>query len=139
MLDRHVAQQIHGTKSTKSCQINRSQKFFGALFVGNFRNREEHDKNRLENEVWGSKIVRNLCSRYHNDTGWNPNQRIFHVWRLAHDEHGESQGKDGGNTRGKHSINTKAITQMLDSRYKVEIHDPRSTTVIQIVFSRRRS
>ena len=63
MLDRHVAQQIHGTKSTKSCQINRSQIFFfGALFVGNFRNREEHDKNRLENEVWGSKIVRNLCS-----------------------------------------------------------------------------
>ena len=35
-LDPHVAQQIHGTNSTKSCQINRSQKNFGALFVGNF-------------------------------------------------------------------------------------------------------
>src|SRR6187399_1222488 len=35
-LDPHVAQQIHGTNSTKSCQINRSQKIFGALFVGNF-------------------------------------------------------------------------------------------------------
>ena len=36
-LDPHVAQQIHGTNSTKSCQINRSQKiFFGALFVGQF-------------------------------------------------------------------------------------------------------
>ena len=35
-LDPHVAQQIHGTNSTKSCQINRSQKIFGALFVGQF-------------------------------------------------------------------------------------------------------
>ena len=63
----------------------------------------------------------------------------FTIWRMAHDEHGENTEKDGGNTRESTQINTKAITQMLDSRYKVEIHDPRSTTVIQIVFSRRRS
>ena len=62
MLDPLVAQQIHGTNSTKSCQINRSQKIFGALFVGNFRNWEEHNKNKLENRVWGSKFVINLCS-----------------------------------------------------------------------------
>src|SRR6187200_1833548 len=73
------------------------------------------------------------------DTGWNPNQRIFHVWRLAHDEHGENTEKDGENTRENAQINTEAITQVLDSRYKVEVHDPKSTTVIQIVFSRRRS
>ena len=35
-LDPLVAQQIHGTNSKKSCQINRSQKKFGALFVGKF-------------------------------------------------------------------------------------------------------
>ena len=35
-LDPHVAQQIHGTRSTESCQINRSQKKIGALFVWNF-------------------------------------------------------------------------------------------------------
>ena len=85
--------------------------------------------------MWGSKIVRNLCSRYHNDAGWNPNQRIFHVWRLAHDEHGENTERDGENTRENTQINTEAITQALDSRYKVEVHDPKSTTVIQIVFS----
>ena len=53
MLDRHVAQQIHGTKSTKSCQINRSQKILRGLFVGDFRNWEEHNKNKLENKGVG--------------------------------------------------------------------------------------
>ena len=61
MLDPLVAQQIHGTNSTKSRQINRSQKKFGAIFVGNFRNWEEHNKNKLEDRVWGSKIVINLA------------------------------------------------------------------------------
>ena len=52
---------------------------------------------------------------------------------------GKTQGVDGENTRENTQINTEAITQVLDSRYKVEVHDPKSTTVIQIVFSRRRS
>ena len=52
---------------------------------------------------------------------------------------GKTQGEDGENTRENTQINTEAITQVLDSRYKVEIHDPKSTTVIQIVFSGRRS
>ena len=36
MLDPLVAQQIHGTNSTKSCQINRSQKILGLFLVGIF-------------------------------------------------------------------------------------------------------
>ena len=62
MLDPLVARQIHGTNSRKSRQIKRSQKKFGAIFVGNFLNWEEHNKNKLENKVWGSKFVINLCS-----------------------------------------------------------------------------
>ena len=62
MLDPLETKQIHGSKSTKSHQTNRSQKKFGAIFVGNFRNWEEHNKNKLENRVWGSKFVINLCS-----------------------------------------------------------------------------
>ena len=138
-LDPHVAQQIHGTNSTKSCQINRSQKIFGALFVGQFsklgRTRQKQARKRSVGLQNREKPL--LLIPY--DTGWNPNQRIFHVWRLAHDEHGENTEKDGENTRENTQINTEAITQVLDSRYKVEIHDPKSTTVIQIVFSWRRS
>src|SRR6187399_924794 len=110
------------------------RKIFGALFVGQFSKLGRTRQKQARKQSVGLQNREKPLLLIPYDTGWNPNQRIFHVWRLAHDEHGESQGKDGGNTRGKHSINTKAITQMLDSRYKVEIHDPRSTTVIQIVF-----
>ena len=139
MLDRHVAQQIHGTNSTKSCQINRSQKKFGALFVGNFsklgRTRQKQARKRsvgLQNrEKPGSDTIMiqggTLISGSFTFGGW-------HTMNT-----GNHKGKMGEDTRGKHSINTKTITQALDSRYKVEIHDPKSTTVIQIAFSRRRS
>ena len=51
------------------------------------------------------------------DVGWNPNQQIFHDWRISHDEHGEHKRKRRKNTRGNTQINTNMITQVLDPRY----------------------
>ena len=51
---------------------------------------------------------------------------------------GKTQGEDGENTRENTQINTEAITQVLDSRYKVEVHDPKSTKGNRF-FSVRRS
>ena len=133
----HNSTTVH--KQQNLIKTHKSQKKLWGLFLWGFLNLDEKQQKQARKQDVGLQNREKPLLLIPYDTGWNTNQRIFHVWRLAHDEHGESQGKDGGNTRGKHSINTKAITQMLDSRYKVEIHDPRSTTVIQIVFSRRRS
>ena len=50
MLDPLETQRIHGSKSTKSHQTNRSQKKFGAIFDGEFSNLGKNTtKTRLEN------------------------------------------------------------------------------------------
>ena len=50
MLDPLETKQIHGSKSTKLCQTNKSQKKLGLFLVGIFKIGEEHNKIRLENE-----------------------------------------------------------------------------------------
>ena len=53
MLDPLETKQIHGSKSTKHHQTNKSQKKLGAIFVGNFRIRDKINKTRLENKERG--------------------------------------------------------------------------------------
>ena len=50
MLDPLETKQIHGSKSTKHHQTNKSQKILGLFLVGIFEFREEHNKIKLENE-----------------------------------------------------------------------------------------
>ena len=50
MLDPLKSTQIHGLKSTKHHQTNKSQKKLGLFLVGIFEFREEHNKNKLEKE-----------------------------------------------------------------------------------------
>ena len=104
MLDPLETKQIDGSKSTKYHQTNRSQNFLGLFLVGNFRNWEEHNKNKLENRVWGSKIVINLCSGYH---------RWYRV-----EPYGADLSRNGGdptmntkNTKGNHEGNTQEQVQ----------------------------
>ena len=49
MLDPLETKQIHGSKSTKHHQTNKSQKNLGLFLVGIFEFGEEHNKIRLEN------------------------------------------------------------------------------------------
>ena len=49
MLDPLETKQIHGSKSTKHHQTNKSQKKLGLFLVGIFEIGEEHNKIRLEN------------------------------------------------------------------------------------------
>ena len=102
-LDPHVAQQIHGTNSTKSCQINRSQKIFGALFVGQFSKLGRTRQKQARKQSVGLQNREKPWLLIPYDTGWNPNQRIFHVWRLAHDEHGENTRGRRGKHKREHS------------------------------------
>ena len=50
MLDPLETKQIHGSKSTKHHQTNKSQKKIGAIFGGDFRIRTKNNKIKLENE-----------------------------------------------------------------------------------------
>ena len=50
MLDPLETKQIHGSKSTKHHQTNKSQKKWGLFLVGIFEIGEEHNKIKLENE-----------------------------------------------------------------------------------------
>ena len=61
MLDPLETKQIHGSKSTKHHQTNKSQKSLGAIFVGNFRIWDKINKTRLENKEGGSEIVINVA------------------------------------------------------------------------------
>ena len=49
MLDPLKTKQIHGSKSTKHHQTNKSQKNLGLFLVGIFEIGEKHNKIRLEN------------------------------------------------------------------------------------------
>ena len=49
-IDPLVTQRIHGSKSTKHHQPNKSQKNWGLFLVGIFKIEEEHNKIRLEKE-----------------------------------------------------------------------------------------
>ena len=49
MLDPLETRKIHGSKSTKHHQTNKSQKKLGLFLVGIFEFGEEHNKIRLEN------------------------------------------------------------------------------------------
>ena len=49
MLDPLETKQIHGSKSTKHHQTNKSQKNMGAIFGGDFRIWDKINKTRLEN------------------------------------------------------------------------------------------
>ena len=50
MLDPLETKQIHGSKSTKHHQTNKSQKKLGLLLVWIFEIEEEHNKIRIENK-----------------------------------------------------------------------------------------
>ena len=50
MLDPLETKQIHGSKSTKHHQTNKSQKTLGAIFGGDFRIWDEINKIKLENK-----------------------------------------------------------------------------------------
>ena len=50
MLDPLETKKIHGSKSTKHHQTNKSQKKLGTIFGGDFENWEKHNKITLENE-----------------------------------------------------------------------------------------
>ena len=50
MLDPLETKKIHGSKSTKHPQTNKSQKKLGLFLVGIFGFREEHNKIKLEKE-----------------------------------------------------------------------------------------
>jgi hypothetical protein len=54
MLDPLETKQIHGSKSTKHHQTNKSQKKIGAIFGGDFRNWDKINKRRLEKEGVGA-------------------------------------------------------------------------------------
>ena len=53
MLDPLETKQIHGSKSTKHHQTNKSQKNLGLFLWGNFRIRNKINKTRLENKERG--------------------------------------------------------------------------------------
>ena len=61
MLDPLKTKQIHGSKSTKHYQTNKSQKKIGAILVGIFEFRTKSSKRRLENDGGGSEIVINIA------------------------------------------------------------------------------
>ena len=62
MLDPLETKQIHGSKSTKSHQTNRSQKILGLFLVGNFRIWGRTQQNKARKRWGGSKFVRNRGS-----------------------------------------------------------------------------
>ena len=59
-LDLLKAQRIHGSKSTKHNQTNKSQKNWGLFLVGIFEFRTKSSKRRLENGGRDSKYVINV-------------------------------------------------------------------------------
>ena len=61
MLDPLETKQIHGSKSTKHHQTNKSQKNLGLFLVGIFKIGEEHNKIRLESGGGGSEIMINVA------------------------------------------------------------------------------
>ena len=60
-LDPLETKQIHGSKSTKHHQTNKSQKQLGLFLVGIFEFRTKSSKRRLENGGGGSEIVINVA------------------------------------------------------------------------------
>ena len=61
MLDPLETKQIHGSKSTKHHQTNKSQKNLGLFLVGIFEFRTKSSKRRLENGGGGSEIMINVA------------------------------------------------------------------------------
>ena len=61
MLDPLETKQIHGSKSTKHHQTNKSQKKLGLFLVGIFEFRTKSSKRRLENGGGGSEIMINMA------------------------------------------------------------------------------
>ena len=61
MLDPLETKQIHGSKSTKHHQTNKSQKNLGLFLVGIFEFRTKSSKRRLENGGRDSKYVINVA------------------------------------------------------------------------------
>ena len=78
MLDPLETKQIHGSKSTKLHQTNRSQKILGLFLVGNFRIWGRTQQNKARKWWRGLQIREKPWLLIPYDTGWNPNQRIFH-------------------------------------------------------------
>ena len=60
MLDPLETNQIHGSKSTKHHQTNKSQKIWGLFLVGNLDFRTKLNKTRLESGGRDSKFVINV-------------------------------------------------------------------------------
>ena len=61
MLDPLETKQIHGSKSTKHHQTNKSQKKLGLFLVGIFEFRTKSSNRRLENGGGGSEIAINVA------------------------------------------------------------------------------
>ena len=61
-LDPLETKRIHGSKSTKSHQTNRSQNFLGLFLVGNFRIWGRTQQNKARKRWGGSKFVMNQGS-----------------------------------------------------------------------------
>lgn len=61
MLDPLETKQIHGSKSTKNHQTNKSQKKLRLFLVGVFEFRTKNNKTRLETQLGGSEIVINVA------------------------------------------------------------------------------
>ena len=61
MLDPLETKQIHGSKSTKHHQTNKSQKNWGYFWWGFLKFRTKSSKRRLENGGGGSEIVINVA------------------------------------------------------------------------------
>ena len=59
MLDPLETKRIHGSKSTKVLQTNKSQKNWAYFWWGFSKLGEEHNKIRLENKKGGFNFVRN--------------------------------------------------------------------------------
>ena len=87
-------------KSNKLHHTNKSQKQFGAIFVGNFQIRDKISKTRLENTTGRLRNHDQCGSRYQDDIGWNPRWLIFLESSNEHDEH---EGKHEGKTQENHS------------------------------------
>ena len=91
--------QIHGSKSTKHHQTNKSQKNLGLFLVGIFETGEETNKTRLETQRGGSEIVINVAHDTKMMWSGTPYGRSFTKGANPYEECDEHEGKHEGNTR----------------------------------------
>ena len=139
MLDPLETKQIHGSKSTKLHQTNRSQKNFGAIFGGDFRNWGRTQQKQARKRWRGLQIHEKPWLLIPYDAGWNPNQQIFHVWRVSHVEHGEYKAETGENTRETHKNKSNHISTRQSNTQDHTVHEQQRERYKVKFISKRRS